>query len=173
MLRGFIGGIADTFLFVVRNHLSMKYLFILTIFLACKSGPRKVFVARTDTDSTAQAPIKRDTISIDIHDPYETGKDTIRLNKVIETISKFPEVEAIKKQIDKNSKSTHGVSFMVHDEFNSDTSYYLIEVGDNSHDDKYVNVYDFLLEKQTGQIKAYDHLSGAIMSLQEWRKSRK
>jgi hypothetical protein len=33
-----------------------------------------------------------------------------------------------------------------------------------------VNIYDFLLEKKTGQIKAYDHISGAIMSLQDWRK---
>jgi hypothetical protein len=151
----------------------MKYLFILTIFLSCKSGPRKVFVSHNDTDPTAEASNPRDTTSVDIHDPYETGKDTNRLNKVMETISKFPEVEAINKQIDKNSKGNHGVSFMVHDEFDSDTSYYHFEVGDNSHADRYVNIYDFLLEKKTGQIKVYDHLTGTIMNLQDWREARK
>ena len=132
----------------------------------------RVIVAH-DNDVTKQATVRRDTNSIDTHDPYQTGKDTIRLNKVMETISKFPEVEAINKQIDKNSKGTHGVSFMVQDEFEGDTSYYLFEVGDNSHDDRYMNIYDFLLEKKTGEIKAYDHLSGAVMSLQDWRTTRK
>ena len=151
----------------------MKYLLLLTILLSCKGGPGKVIVAHHNPDTTTQMAVKKDTSSIDIHDPYETGKDTTRLNKIMKTISKFPEVEALNKQINKNSKGTHGVSFMVHDEFDSDTSYYHFELGDNSHEDRYVNIYDFLLEKKTGQIKVYDHLSGAIMSLQDWRKKRK
>src|SRR4051794_16407532 len=110
----------------------MKYLFLLTIFLSCKSGPGKVVVARNDQDTSIQATLKPDTSSIDIHDPYETGKDTIRLNKVMDEIFRFPEVEAINKQIEKASKGTHGVSIMVHDEFNGDTSYYHFRVGDNS-----------------------------------------
>jgi hypothetical protein len=150
----------------------MKYLLLLPFLLSCKGGPGKVMVVHHDPDTTTQA-IKRDTTSIDIHDPYETGKDTTLLNKIMKTISKFPEVEALNKQINKNSNGTHGVSFMVRDEFDSDTSYYHFELGDNSHEDRYVNIYDFLLEKKTGQIKAYDHISGAIMSLQEWRKTRK
>ncbi len=83
----------------------------------------------------------------------------------MEIIFKFPEVQAINKQIEKNSKSKNGVSFMVHDEFESDTFYYHFEVGDNTHDDRYVNTFDFLLEKKTGQIKIYDNMSGAILSL--------
>jgi hypothetical protein len=151
----------------------MKYLFILTIFVSCKSGPRKVVVAHTDTDTTAQASIKRDTASIDIHDPYETGKDTIRLNKVMDKIFKLPEVAAVNKKIDKTSKGAHGVSIMVHDEFNGDTSYYHFMVGDNSHEDRYINVYDFLLDKKTGQIKVYDTVTDSIMSLKDWRRTRK
>jgi hypothetical protein len=151
----------------------MKYLLLLTILLSCKGKPGKVIVAHHNPDTTTKMAGKQDTSSIDIHDLYETDKDTTRLNKVMETISKFPEVEALNKQINKNSNGTHGVSFMVHDEFDSDTSYYHFELGDNSHEDRYVNIYDFLLEKQKGQIKAYDHISGAIMSLQDWRKKRK
>src|SRR3954465_8543039 len=102
----------------------MKYLFLLTILLSCKSRPRKVIVANSGQDTTTQATINRDTTSIDVHDPYETGKDTVRLNAIMDKIFKFPEVQAINKQINKNSKGTHGVSIMVHDEFNGDTSYF-------------------------------------------------
>ena len=151
----------------------MKYLFLLTLILSCKSGPRKVVVARNDLDTTPQVPVKRDTTSIDIHDPYETGKDTVRLNAVMDKIFKFPEVEAVNKQIDKTSNGKHGVSIMVRDEFNGDTSYYHFMVGDNSHEDRYMNVYDFLLEKKTGQIKAYDPSLDSIINLQIWRKHRR
>jgi len=151
----------------------MRFLLFLTILLSCKNGPKKVFIAPHNNDTTAQIPAKRDTTSIDLHDPYETGKDTARLNKVMDKIFKFPEVQAINKQIDKTSKGTHGVSIMVHDEFKGDTSYYHFMVGDNSNEDRYMNVYDFLLDKKTGQIKAYDPSLDSIMNLQDWRKTRK
>lgn len=151
----------------------MKYLFLLTVLLSCKSGPRKVIVAHPDKDTATPVTVKRDTASIDIHDPYETGKDTVRLNKVMDKIFKFPEVEAINKQIDKTSNGEHGVSIMVHDEFNGDTSYYHFMVGDNSHDDRYVNIFNFILDKKTNEIKAYDPALDTVLSLQEWRKTRK
>jgi hypothetical protein len=151
----------------------MKYLFLLSILLSCKSGPRKVVVPHLDNDTTKQGTFKRDTTSIDNHDPFETGKDTVRLNKAINRIFKFPEVEAITKQINKNSKGAHSASIMVRDEFNGDTTYYQFMVGDNSHDDRYVNIFNFLMDKRTGQIKAYDPALDSIMSLQDWRKSRK
>ena len=91
----------------------------------------------------------------------------------MDKIFKFPEVEAVNEQIDKASKGTHGVSIMVHDEFNGDTSYYHFMVGDNSHEDKYMNVYDFLLDKKTRQIKAYDPSLDSIMNLKDWRNTRK
>jgi hypothetical protein len=151
----------------------MKYIFLLIIILSCKSGPRKVIVAQHDQDTTTQVTVKRDTSSIDINDPYKAGKDTVRLNKAMNKILKFPEVEAITKQINKSSKGTHSASIMVHKEFNGDTSYYHFMVGDNSHDDRYVNIFNFLMDKRTGQIKAYDPALDSIMSLQDWRKSRK
>ena len=67
----------------------MKYVFLLTILLSCNSGPRKVIVVRSHQDTTTQATIKRDTSSIDIHDPYETGKDTVRLNAIMDKIFKY------------------------------------------------------------------------------------
>src|SRR4051794_29579880 len=112
----------------------MKYLFLLTILVSCKSEPRKVIVAHPKLDTTAQVSVRSDTTSVDLHDPYETGKDTVRLNKVMGEILMFPEVQAINKQIRKNSKGIHGISIMVHDEFNGDTSYYHIMAGDNSHE---------------------------------------
>lgn len=151
----------------------MKYLFFLTILLSCKSGPRKLIVPHNDSDTTTQSTVKRGTTSTDIHDPYETGKDTVRLNKAMNKIFKFPEVEAITKQINKSSKGTHSASIMVRDEFNGDTTYYQFMVGDNSHDDRYVNIFNFLMDKKTEQIKAYDPALDSIMSLQDWRKYRK
>ena len=150
----------------------MKYLILLTIFLSCKSRPRKVLVADNNHGTATQITINRDASVIDVHDPYETGKDTIRLNRIVDKIFKFPEVEAINNQIDKTSNGTHGVSIIVHDEFNGDTSYYHFMVGDNSHGHRYMNVYDFLLDKNTGQIKVYDSVLDSIMSLQIWRKAR-
>lgn len=151
----------------------MKYLFLLLIFLSCKTGSRKVSLAPNDQDTTTEKAVKQATSSIDIRNPYETGKDTIRLNKVMDKIFKFPEVQAINRQIQKTSKGKHGVSFMVRDEFNNDTSFYLFMVGDNSHEDRYRNVYNFVLDKKTGQIKAYDALLDSIMSLDDWRKGKK
>lgn len=151
----------------------MKYLFLLTILLSCKSEPRKVVVVYRHDDTTAHMPVIKDTTSIDIHDPYQTGKDTIRLNKVLAQIFNFPEVKAINKQINKNSKGSHGVAIMVEDQFDGDTSYYHFRVGDNSHEEMYENIYDFLLEKKTGEIKVYDDISDSIMTLKDSRKNRK
>jgi hypothetical protein len=150
----------------------MKYLFLATILLACKSEPKNSVVAPTDQDTTAGVPVKRDTTSIDQHDPFQTGKDTVRLNSVMDKIFKFPEVEAINKQINQTSKGKRGVSIMVHDEFEGDASYYNFMVGDNSRDDRYVTIFNFILEKKTGEIKAYDPVSDSIMTLKEWRKTR-
>jgi hypothetical protein len=66
----------------------MKYLFLLIVLLSCKSDP-KVVKVHTPNDTTAATSVKRDTSSIDIHNPYETGKDTIRLNKVMDEIFNF------------------------------------------------------------------------------------
>lgn len=91
----------------------------------------------------------------------------------MDEIFNFPEVKAINEQINKNSKGAHGVSIMVEDNFDGDTSYYHFRVGDNSHEDRYEKIYDFLLDKETGEIKAYDNVSDLIMTLKDWRKNRK
>jgi hypothetical protein len=151
----------------------MKYLFLLTILLSCKGDPGKVIVAHNDSDTATQAIVKRELTSGDFDDPYETGKDTIRLNRAIDIIFRFPEVQALNKQIGKESKGAHGVSIRVDNNFNGDSTYYHFIVGDNSHEDRYVNVYDFLLDKKTNEISAYDPVPDTILNLQDWRKSRK
>ena len=150
----------------------MKYLFLLTILLSCKNEQKKVIFTYTNKDTIVQTPIKDDSTFVDIHDPFATGKDTTRLKRVMDKIVKYPEVKYINEQIDKSSNGKHGVAFFVHDEFEGDTSYYDFEVGDNSHEDRYVNIYNFLLEKKTGLIKVYDPSSDSILSLKDWRKKR-
>jgi hypothetical protein len=140
--------------------------------LSCNTGPRKVIIPHVDKDSTSTFVLRNDTSIIDMHDPYETGKDTFRLNAVMDKIFKFPEVQEINRQIIKNSKGKHGVSLMVSDEFDGDTSYYDFSVGDNSHEERYENIFDFILVKKTGQIKVYEPISDSIMSLEDWRKTR-
>lgn len=141
--------------------------------LSCNSGPVKVIRPNVDKGLTSTASTERDTSTIDIHDPYETGKDTVRLNAVMGKIFKFPEVQEINRQIIKNSKGKHGVSIMVSDELDGDTSYHDFRVGDNSHEERYENIFDFVFVKETGQIKVYDPVSDSIMSLKDWRKARK
>ena len=159
-----------------RQHttliIPLKYLFAIAFLLSCRSEQRKVIIPHIPGDTSVQIPVKRDSITIDIHDPFETGKDTVRLNAMINKLSKFPEVRAIQRQIEKSSKGKHGVSFMVQDEFNGDTSYYDIMVGDNSHEDMYHNIFNFLLEKKTNQIKVYDTILDSILSVRDWRKRR-
>lgn len=87
-------------------------------------------------------------------------------------IYKFPEVLALDKRIKKTTKGMHGVSLTVRDKFEKDSSYYEFLVGDNSGPDRYVNIYTYLLEKNTRIIKVYNHNDGAIMKLEEWRKLR-
>ena len=146
---------------------------LIILLSSCNGGQRKVIAHNSKSDTTSRAPVRRDTTSIDIHDPYETGKDTLLLNAVMERIFTLPEVEAINKLISKTSKGSHGVSIMVHDEFEGDSSYYHFMVGDNSHEARFVSSFNFLLEKKTGQLKAYYPLLDSIMSLQDWRQIRK
>jgi hypothetical protein len=173
MMMGFLRGFSDTFLYVVRNPNMRHVLLISVILISCNSGPRKVISAHASMDTVSELSFRRDTSTIDIHDPYETGRDTVRLNAVMDKILKFPEVEVINKQINKTSKGSHGVSIMVRDEFDDDTAYYSFMVGDNSHEDRYVNIFNFLMEKKTGQIRVYDAEADSIMSLKEWRKTKK
>src|ERR1700709_1189031 len=153
----------------------MKYLFLLTILFGCGNKQKKVLVAHTNKDTTVQASSnsKYDCTFVNRKNLFSTRMHTTLLNKVMGKIVMFPEVENINEQIYKSSKGKHGVTFFVHDEFVGDTLYYDFEVGDNSHEDRYVNIYNFLLEKKTGLIKVYDPTSDSILSLKNWRKKRK
>lgn len=99
-----LSGFHKSFLRCGLSH-SIKYLFLLTILFSCKNGPRKVVVAHNGRDTAIQSNIKRDTASIDVHDPYETGKDTLRLNKAMDKIFRFPEVLAINRQLIRPAKA--------------------------------------------------------------------
>jgi hypothetical protein len=88
-------------------------------------------------------------------------------------IIKFREVQAIDRQINKSTKGAHGVSIMARDEFNGNSAYYDFRVGDNSNDLIYYNIFDFILEKKTEEIKVYDTASDSIISLKDWRKIRR
>ena len=116
---------------------------------------------------------KLDSATIDIHDPYQTGRDTARLSGVIDRIFNFPEVKSITKQILKSSKGKHGATIITRDEFGSDTLFYWFRVGDNSHDDRYANIFDFVMNKKTGEVRVCNSATGSILSLKDWRKTRK
>jgi hypothetical protein len=151
----------------------MRYIFLFLVLLSCNNVPRKVIPPHVEKSPISTVSIRRDTSTIDIHDPYQTGKDTVRLNAVMDKIFKFPEIQTINRQIIKSTKGAHGVSIMVSDEFDGDTAYYDFRVGDNSDGEMYHNIFDFILEKKTGQIKVYDTVSDSIISLKDWRKTRR
>ena len=150
----------------------MKNLLIIFLFLACRNRQQKETPPLKGIDTNSKANINIDKPTIDLHDACKNEKDTTRLNKAIVQIFKFPEVQVVNKQLLKNSKGKHGVAFMTRDQFGGDTAFYWFEVGDNSRDDRYVNIFNFLLEKKTGQIKAFDTMNDSIMSLKDWRKTR-
>jgi hypothetical protein len=150
----------------------MKYLFLITLLLSCKNGTRKLIQPHFAKDSTSKVSTKRDTSTVHVHDAYETGKDTVLLNATMDKIFKFPEVQELDKEINKSSKGTHGDSIIVRDEFEGDSAYYDFMVGDNSHEDRYVTIFNFVMEKRTGKIKAFDSTRDSIMTLKDLRKTR-
>jgi hypothetical protein len=108
----------------------MKYLVFIVVILSCKSSPKKVFIPSYQRDSSIVQ--KKDSVTMDFHDPFMTGKDTVRLNKVMDIVYNLPEVQAIDKRINDWSKATHGISMSVQDNFGGDTSYHNILVGNKS-----------------------------------------
>jgi hypothetical protein len=147
----------------------MKYFLYLAVLLSCRTDNRTAIPGHRSSYTNSQVQYNRETLETEMNDPL-SGKDTVLLNRIVDSIYKFPEVQAIDKQIAKNSKMIHGVSFMVQDGFNGDTSLYQFSVGDNSSSDRYTNIYNFILVKGTLEIKVYEPSNDSIMSLQAWRR---
>jgi hypothetical protein len=135
--------------------MQMKYFIIIFLLSACGNSQQNVI----------QYPVATDSV-----DPYQTGRDTASLDLAERSIFNFPEVQVVNKRIQKKSGGKHGVAISARDNFNGDTAYYLFEVGDNSNDDRYQIIYNFLKIKKTGEIKFYDTVTDSILTLKEWRE---
>lgn len=101
----------------------------------------------------------------------EKGSDSTFLKKAIDSIFHLPEVVELGRRIEANSKGQHGVAVITSNEFNGDSSSYLISVGDNSSKERFVTVFMFLVSKKSGKIDIYDQLLDSVRSLAEWRLS--
>jgi hypothetical protein len=89
----------------------------------------------------------------------------IIINKAIERIHNLPEVMRLEKKISTSTNGAHGVAYISNVHFNGDSSIYHIQVGDNSKNDRYVVIYNFLVDKKSGAIKAYDAVRDSILSI--------
>ena len=147
----------------------MKYVFIFVLLLGCKGDPQKT---GADRDTTAYLTIKPGTDSLAEKETSPPHNDTIQMGPLMDTIFRLPEVQDIHKKISKSSRGAHGVSMQVSQEFNGNSSYYCLRVGDNSREDRYYNIFIFLIDKKTKEIKAYDTVLDSIMSLEDWRRTR-
>jgi hypothetical protein len=150
----------------------MKYLLLLLL-ISCQGQPHNEAQPTSNKDSTSLIKSSADSFPRNLSFQEDYEHDTMHIGLIVKKLNKFPEVQLLDKQIRKASKGIHGVSYQILNKYGKDTSYYVIEVGDNSHDDRYINVYTFLMEKKTSVIKIYEPVNDSFMSLKEWRRTGK
>jgi hypothetical protein len=94
-----------------------------------------------------------------------SGLDQKNINKAIESIHNLPEVIKLENKISTSTNGAHGVAYISNVHFHGDSSIYHIQVGDNSQNDRYVVIYNFLVDKKSGAIKAYDSVGDSTLSI--------
>ena len=151
----------------------IKYLIFLSFLLSCNNDPEKPGTRKTKDNAIIQAAIGQDSASASVDDPYKSGQDTVLLNTIMDKIFGFPEVEETERQIRKRTRGAHGVAIFVQEGVGRYGSSYVFRVGDNSHEDRYESIYDFVFDKKTGQISVYDAATGSVIPLEDWRKMNK
>jgi len=150
----------------------MKYLALILLLLSCNSNPQpqKQQPAKTGT-LPVPATGKIGTSAINTDDAFKTNpKDSTRFWATIDSLLKLPYVHAIDSAIKQVTNDKHGASFIVHSNFGDDTTYYHITVGDNHNEDRYVTLCNFVLNKQTGEIKVFDTATDSLLTLKDWQK---
>jgi hypothetical protein len=142
----------------------MKYFLFIVCFFACKnkSGPELDQKEHSKTRKSISIP------TIDSNEKnFQHLESDSTLNKAIERIHQLPVVIRLEKKISISTNGAHNASFISNIQFNGDSSYYHIQVGDNSQKDRYVVHYNFLVDKKSGSIKAYDSVRDSIISIDD------
>lgn len=155
-----------------RRHKALVFSSLLLVFTGCTNQPAQSVVpppGQNAPDSHSIHANSEDAIS---NEAVKADKDAARLNAAMDIIFKLPEVQAIDKLIQTSTQGKRGVSIMLQDEMNQDSNYYNLMVGNNAHEDRFENIFNFLVNKKTQEIKVYEPVTDSTMSLEDWRKMK-
>jgi hypothetical protein len=114
----------------------------------------KFFLQKKDSDLVIQA---------------DRTLDSLVQAKVLDTLSKLPEVQILQKRIDSISDHKHGVSFII------DTlieNQYKVRAGYDG-DLRFENYFNFYVNAETSEIKIEDFLADSVLSLHDYRKLKR
>lgn len=140
----------------------MKYFLFIFCIYACENK------SASELDEKELSKTRK-SIAIPLIEPYNKNVQQLEsdsiLMKAIERIHKLPIVMRLEKKISISTNGAHGVAYISNFHFNGDSSYYHIQVGDNSQSDRYVVIYNLLVHKESGAIKAYDSVRDSIISI--------
>lgn len=95
--------------------------------------------------------------------------DSLREEKIYDTLFKIPEVQIIQKRIDSITNHKHRISFIPDTLLNHT---YIIRAGYNS-ELRFENYFTFYVDSSTFAIKIYNVDVDSAVSLNEYRKTNK
>ena len=137
-------------------------LLLLCCLLACNSSGDK----NTSTNDSLSVT-KKDSTSQYIH----TVADTTLESRITDTLLTLPFVMKSNKYIDSFSHQKHGIAFMVDSLEAGETEVY-VKAGYNG-DERFETYYSFYVNPKTLEIKVYDVINDARLTVKEYMKKHK
>ena len=134
---------------------------LLCCLLACNSSSDK-----TATTNDSLSVVKKDSVSQYIH----TVSDTTLEKRITDTLMTLPFVKKSDAYIDSFSHHKHGMSFMV-DSLGSGDQEVFVRAGYNG-DERFETYYQFYVVPNTLEIKVYDVINDAKMTVKEYMKTK-
>ena len=98
--------------------------------------------------------------------------DTTLENKILAKLYSLPEVKLSDLYIDSLTNHKHGISMRIVQRPDKSTKYYIVDAG-YDNDERFENYYNFYVWPEKMTIKVVDSYTGKLLTLSEWRKTRK
>jgi hypothetical protein len=139
--------------------------FLLLTFLSCKQASNETGNLKTDTAKQENTSL---TLSNTLTDSL-INKNNIE-EKLIDTISKLPEVKERAKYIEQQTQGKRHLIVWVEDTLVvPDRNYYWIKAGEDNGA-MLVTHFDFYVYPDSMRIMYYDTVADSVLTLDEWRK---
>lgn len=161
----------------------MKFLLFVFVFASCSDSAMQKTSSNPDSTSTEENSNSVDSVSgkSSVIDSWVSASippnssalsDSVQINQAIEQIYQLEEVKQLDQLIKKNTSGKQGVAIMVDPQLMNESGYYAFNVG-NNHEDRYENIYTFLVRKSGTAISVYDPVLDSVLTLEDWRKQKK